>query len=243
MITGERMKATTIMPAAGRGERMGGEVDKQFLSLWGRPILSYTLEVFENCASVNEVILVVPEEQLHFCSTEIVEKFGFGKVKKVVPGGPRRQDSVYEGLKVVEDASGMVAIHDGVRPFVSPGLIAESVERCKEYGAVIVAVKAKDTLKEGRGGFVDRTLVRENLWLVQTPQIFDYDLILRAYRKAEEDGFYGSDDSSLVERMGHRVKIIEGSYENIKITTPEDLTLAGWILSRRGEQNAGGFRL
>lgn len=235
------MGVSAIIPAAGRGERMGGGLHKQFLPLKGRPILRYVLEAFERCDSIDEVILVVPQERLEFCQTEIVGKFGFEKVRKVVPGGPRRQDSVYEGLKVAKGAE-FVVIHDGVRPFVSPDLIARSVSCCRIYGAVVTAVRAKDTVKRGEDGFVSRTLTREELWLAQTPQAFAYGLLLEAYRRAEEEGLSATDDASLVERLGYRVKIMEGSYDNIKITTPEDLELAEGVLSWR-EKGASGFRV
>lgn len=227
------MSVVAIIPAAGKGTRLKSEIHKPFYPLRGRPILSHTLDVFENCGSVDHIIVVISEDKVSWCSSEIVDAFGYKKVKKVVGGGEQRQDSVYNGLRAVSDGCDIVVIHDGVRPFVRVELIARSIELCQEHQAVIAAIPPKDTIKRGEAGFIIATLDRSKLWMVQTPQTFSYDLIMKAYEKAYGDQFWGTDDASLVERLGGKVKILEGSYDNIKITTQEDLYLAEKILVQR----------
>ena len=227
------MNVTAIIPAAGKGLRLKNEVQKPFLSLSGRPIIAHTLDVFEACNVIDRIIVVFSEEMVGRCSTDIIDAFGYTKVKKVAKGGVKRQDSVYNGLRAIEDGCDIIVIHDGVRPFVTTELIEHSIELCQECQAVITAVPPKDTIKRGEEGFVVSTLDRTKLWAAQTPQAFAYDLISRAYERAYTDHFYGTDDASLVERLGVRVKILTGSYDNIKITTQEDLYLAENILKQR----------
>lgn len=227
------MDVTAIIPAAGQGTRLKGEVEKPFLLLSGRPILAHTLDVFERCDAIDQVILVVSTDTADRCLAEIVDAFGYTKVRRIVPGGKKRQDSVYNGLKAIRDRCTIVVIHDGVRPLVTLEMIERSIELCREHQAVITAVRPKETIKRGEEGFVYSTLDREKLWTVQTPQTFAYDIILKAYQKASEDHFLGTDDAALVERLGLRVKILEGSYDNIKITTPEDLYLAENLLEQK----------
>lgn len=229
------MKNIAIVLAAGRGKRMGTTVPKQFLEIEGKPIIYYTLQSFEESELADEVILVTGEELRGYCQKEIVEKFGFHKVKKVISGGKERYDSVYEGLKACEDCA-YVYIHDGARPFVTEEVIRRSLEGAKEYGASIAAVPSKDTVKVGNAqGIVVETLDRSVLWNVQTPQTFSYSLIRKAHeemRKREMTGV--TDDSMLVEELGLcQVKLVEGSYDNIKITTPEDLILAEKIIENK----------
>ena len=229
---------TTIIPAAGAGRRMGGAIPKPFLQIGGRPVLAYTLDAFERCDAVDEVILVVGRTHLQVCAEEVVDRYGFTKVRNILPGGKERQDSVWEGLKAVEEGTEIVVIHDGARPFVAPELVAESVERCRACGAVIAAVPVKDTIKEAEDRadthhpLVVGTLDRKRLWAVQTPQTFAFDLIFRAYQRAMEAHIYATDDAALVEQLGHPVHILPGSYRNIKITTSEDLALGEMILSQ-----------
>jgi 2-C-methyl-D-erythritol 4-phosphate cytidylyltransferase len=181
---------------------------------------------FETCETIDQIVLVVPEDYLEYCSQAIVDPYDFKKVKKIVCGGSERQDSVYLGLKACPNSTTVVAIHDGVRPFVSPQKISESIRLCEEKKAVILAVPAKDTIKRVEGNSVVTTLDRKKLWLVQTPQVFEYPFILNAYEKAIEEGFVGTDDAMLVERLGQEVAVVEGEYQNIKITTVEDLVMA-----------------
>jgi 2-C-methyl-D-erythritol 4-phosphate cytidylyltransferase len=224
------LKTVAIIVGGGKGKRIKGDLPKQFLSLGDKPILAHTVEKFEKCELIDEIILVVPEDYLSYCSQAVVDKFGYGKVKKIVCGGKERQDSVFLGLAACPQSTTTVAIHDAVRPLISPKKISESVKLCKEKKAVVVAVPPKDTIKRGEKGLVVTTLDRDKLWLIQTPQVFEYKLILDAHQKAQTEGFVGTDDSILVERLGKEVTILEGEYENIKITTAEDLAITETLL-------------
>jgi len=226
------LKVTTIIPAAGRGERMKIEkVSKQYLPLGGRPILVHTLLAFEECPFVEEIVLAIGEAEIDYCRRDIVKRFGLRKVKRVVVGGERRQDSVYNALKMVREDCRIVLIHDSVRPFITREIIQRTIEETKVHKAVATAIPVTDTIKEGNGmGFVERTLNRDRLWSIQTPQGFEINLIKEACSRAQEENFYGTDEASLVERIGHPVKVIEGSHENIK----EDLIIAEAILRERG---------
>jgi 2-C-methyl-D-erythritol 4-phosphate cytidylyltransferase len=224
------MKTIALIAAAGKSTRLKDRLPKQFIEIQDKPILAYTMEKFEKCDLVNEILLVVPEDYLGYCSTEIVDRFDFRKIKKIVSGGEERQDSVYNGLLAIPKNTSIVLVHDGVRPFISISKIEESINLCKEYKAVILALPVKETIKRIEDNYVVTTLNREKIWSVQTPQVFDYKILLDAYQKAKEDKFIGTDDSSLVERIGVRVRVLEGEYNNIKITTKEDLILAEQIL-------------
>ena len=232
-------KTVAIVTAAGAGIRMGGKVAKQFLEFDGKPLLAVTLERFQRCAAVDAVIVVVPSETVGFCRKEIVEAFDLTKVLKVVAGGLRRQDSVRAGIEASKGEYGLVVIHDGVRPLVDVGLIERIVEAAKRFGAVIAALPAKETVKEvGEDGLVKRTYDRRRVWLVQTPQAFRYEDILEAHRRAVQQGWDDvTDDALLMERMGIPVQVIEGSEENIKITTPNDLDQALFLRTgKRGRR-------
>lgn len=231
------MKTIAIIAAGGQGKRIEsrlwrdeGKPPKQFLMLKDKPILAHTVDKFERCELVDEIILVVPEDYLEYCSQAIVDKYGFKKVRKVICGGKERQDSVYSGLKACPNNTSIVVIHDGVRPLISPDKISESIKICREKKAVVLAVPIKETVKRVEHGNIIITLDREKLWLTQTPQTFEYKLILEAHEKAKENNFMGTDDSALVERLGYEVTILEGDYRNIKITTAEDLTIAEQFL-------------
>lgn len=227
------MKITAIIVAAGKSKRVQGKIPKQFIEIGGKPVLSHTLTKFEECKDIDRILLVVPEDWLTYCSAEVVDKYGFKKINKVISGGEKRQDSVYRGLLAVPNDTSIVVIHDGVRPLISVSHIAESIKSCQECKAVILAVPVKETVKRIEDGSVVTTLNRERLWSAQTPQTFDYKTLLNAYEKAELDGFVGTDDASLVERMGTGVKILKGDYDNIKITTQQDLLLVEQILKRQ----------
>jgi len=222
------MKTIAIIAAGGQGKRIKGDLPKQFLMLKDKPILAHTVDKFERCGFIDEIILVVPEDYLGYCSQAIVDKHDFKKVRKVISGGKERQDSVYLGLKACPKDTSIVVIHDGVRPLISPDKISESIKICQEKksAGVILAVPVNETVKRVEHGSIVTTLDRTKLWLTQTPQTFEYKLILGAYQKAEEDNFVGTDDSTLVERLGYEITILEGDYKNIKITTAEDLTIA-----------------
>jgi len=241
----EKPKVTAIVPAAGSGLRMKGKLPKQFLLLDGVPILVHTLQALERADRIQEVILVVPESHRYFCQTEVVNKYHFKKVSKVIPGGERRQDSVYEGLQAVSFDSEWVMVHDGVRPFVTQDMIGSAIEAAQEAkDGAVVAIPMRDTPKEvssdvpaGQAGHITKTLDRGKLWLAQTPQIFRRSLFLKAHEAARSQGIYGTDDAALVERLGGYVRIVLGSEENIKVTTPADLDLAEAIIAMRRAKN------
>ncbi len=224
-------KTVAIIPSAGMGRRMGGR-KKNYLKLLDRPVLAHTIGVFEECPLIDSIILVVPLSDIEFCREEIVRKYGFRKVFEVVAGGAERQDSVRNGLKCASGA-GIILVHDGARPLVTFRIVEDTIKAAHETGGAIAAVPVKDTIKEVAGGVVARTVPREALVSVQTPQAFRTGILLRAFKKAAEDGFLGTDESSLVERIGERVAVVEGSYENIKITTVEDMGIAEGILKKR----------
>jgi 2-C-methyl-D-erythritol 4-phosphate cytidylyltransferase len=225
------MKTGALIVAAGKGERMKGRVKKQFISLDGMPLLFYTLKAFEEFQRIENMYLVLDEGDFEYCMGEIIQKYGIKKVFQLVPGGERRQDSVWNGLKAMEGRCDMVIVHDGVRPFVSAEILKRLMAAMKEAQAVVTAIPALDTIKRVDGtGIVVDTLQRNTLFRIQTPQGFRYDLIKEAYKRALKEGIQGTDDAYFVERMGMPVKVIEGSPFNIKITTPEDISLAHHIL-------------
>lgn len=216
-------KVTALIPCAGQGKRMGGRVSKQFLRINDRPLLAYTLAPFQKHPLIDDIILVTREEDIPFCWEEIVQKEGFSKVSQVVAGGQERQDSVYQGLLALDKETGWVVIHDGARPMISWKTINAVLEAAVEKGAAIVGVPAKDTIKLVNPDLtVQDTPPRELLWHIQTPQVFRKTLVLKAYQEAIAHGWQGTDDASLVEKLGVPVYVVQGEYTNIKITTPED---------------------
>ena len=218
------MKTVVIIPAGGTGRRMGGEIPKQYLSLAGIPILAHTLEAFQSSPLVDEILLVVPGGDVAEVRRDVVERYEFSRISLVIAGGKERQDSVRNALVYVRDEHEIILVHDGVRPFVTGALIERAVAGAKAFGAVTVGVPVLDTVKAvDAAGRVVKTVLREGLWLTQTPQAFRREVILAAYDRAAADGFYGTDDASLVERMGIPVRMIPGDADNIKVTTPEDL--------------------
>jgi len=223
---------TAIIASAGRGRRMASDVAKQFLELHGAPILVHTLKKFDKNPDVDNIILVAPANAVDFLKMELVEKFRISKVSKIVVGGNSRQQSVWNGLKNMPLETTLVAIHDGVRPFVTSEEISRVIAAAEEEGAAVLAVPVKDTVKIVRSGKIESTPDRERIWLAQTPQVFRKEIIIDAYRLAMEKKFSGTDDASLVEKLGVSVSIVEGSYSNIKITTPEDLDFAEIILQK-----------
>lgn len=227
-------KMTAIILAAGQGKRMKSQLSKQFILLQGMPIIVHTLRVFQAAEEIGECILVCGPGEEGFYHSEMLHDFGITKRIQVIPGGQERQDSVYCGLARVSSDCSYVMIHDGARPLVTVDIISRVAEEVKITGAVTVGVPVKDTIKRtDAGGFITDTLQRERLWHIQTPQAFQRELIVRAHEQAQTTGFYGTDDASLVECLGVPVKIIPGSYENLKITTPEDIIVAETILKGR----------
>ncbi len=227
-------RVLALIPAAGQGRRFGAPVEKQFLLLGGKPLLARTIEPFQHSPWVHGIVLVVPPGSEERTWETIVRPHALEKVFRVVPGGPQRQDSVRLGLRAAGSGWDLALIHDGARPLVTEETIAQCVQETLAHGAALAGVPATDTIKEvDAQGTVLCTLPRERLWLVQTPQGFGYDLILRAHQEAQEQGFVGTDDAALVERLGVTVKVIQGTYENIKVTTQRDLVLAEEILAQR----------
>lgn len=231
------MKVSAIIPAAGQGTRMGSSIPKQFLLLQGKPILHHTLRAFEASGQVDSVILVVPEKD--FAAAEKQWLQGYDIVKKIVIGGTERQDSVYNGFQALDCDTDVVLVHDGVRPFVDADMIQRAIEAAKNFGAAITAIQVNDTIKlSDADGFVEKTVDRSGLWRIQTPQAFQYAVLAEAFLKAIQDSYYGTDEGSLLEYAGKKVKIIEGSEMNIKITRKEDLILGEAILNRRAVDDA-----
>ena len=223
-----------LVPAAGRGIRMGGSVPKQFLSLGGEPLVIQSLRALQAAPVVGQIILAVPPADVEYCEHEIVSRQRFTKVTKVVAGGAERQDSVRHALAQIPSDTEIVLIHDAVRPFVTLRMIAEVVAAARKEGAAIIALPTRDTVKQVRmDGMIERTVDRTPLWLAQTPQAFRRDWIETAHRKAHAEGVRATDDASLVEWLGYSVAVVEGSGENIKVTRPEDLVIGEAILAAR----------
>lgn len=219
---------TAIVLAAGKGTRMNSKIQKQFLEVEGKPVIYYSLKCFQESPLIRDIILVTGEESLSYCKEEIVKRFGFSKVKKVTAGGKERYDSVYAGLCACDNTD-YVLIHDGARPFVTEEILERTCFAVKETGACVVGMPAKDTIKiSDRNKMVESTPAREKVWLVQTPQAFRYSLIKESYESIRCKDMNGiTDDAMIVEQeSGVKVALVHGSYENLKITTPEDLIIA-----------------
>ena len=219
---------TAIVLAAGQGKRMHSKVQKQFLEIQGYPVLYYSLRCFQESPLIQDIILVTGEESISYCKEEIVQKYGFTKVSAVIPGGKERYDSVYAGLCECRDCE-YVLIHDGARPFVTEEILKRGLQKVKETGACVIGMPSKDTVKlSDEEGYVKETPNRKCVWTIQTPQIFSYSLIREAHDSIrQKDMSKITDDAMVVEQeTGAKVALAEGSYQNIKITTPEDLDIA-----------------
>ncbi|CAN7210834.1 2-C-methyl-D-erythritol 4-phosphate cytidylyltransferase [Paenibacillus sp. LjRoot56] len=231
-------KLGVIIVAAGKGSRMGTAESKQYLQLGKKPILVHTLQLFQNIHEVDEIILVVGADDVARCSG-YVTSYALTKVTCVLAGGAERQDSVRQGLHALQEGTQWVLVHDGVRPFVKKEHMFDCLKKAQEIGAAVLAVPVKDTIKvvDAADKRIQSTPDRRSLWAIQTPQAFRLSLLQEAHEKAQQDKFMGTDDASLVERLGAAVHVVEGDYYNIKITTPEDLPWAEWILHNvRGEE-------
>jgi 2-C-methyl-D-erythritol 4-phosphate cytidylyltransferase len=228
-----------IVVAGGKGLRMGSKIKKQYLHLDGVPVLTRTIMAFEKCESVHEIVLVIPKTDIDICKKNIIEPYGFKKNIRLIEGGEQRQNSVLNGLKYVCERKNpekeiIVLIHDGVRPFIDQNLIKGSIKNAIKFGACIPGVKICDTIKKINPDLtVDKTIERDCLYSVQTPQVFKLGLILNAFDHAVKTSFTGTDDASLVEYSGQKVHVIEGSKLNIKITTPEDLILGKSLIDKK----------
>ena len=216
---------TAIILAGGKGKRMGYSISKQFIELKGKPILYYTLKKYIDSEYIDKIILVLPKDEIEYCRENILEKYSL-KVDTIVEGGKERQNSVYNGLMAVEK-SDIVLIHDGARPFISEKIINEGIDLAKKYGAAAPGVMPKDTIKiKNKEGFSIETPHRETLVAIQTPQVFNYNIILECHKKIHVSKELVTDDTMVVEKYGHKVYLYDGEYTNIKVTTPEDLVLA-----------------
>jgi 2-C-methyl-D-erythritol 4-phosphate cytidylyltransferase len=231
-ITMKEKRIGAIIVAAGKGERMKSRLPKQFVSLANKPVFIYSLEKFQHAAEIDDIILVVPQDYIEH-TKHVLQEFFFSKVHKIVAGGIKRQDSVYNGLKALDiNKYEIFIIHDAVRPFVEESIISQVIDQAKKKGAAIAAISAVDTIKEiTANGRIVKTLERNKLVQVQTPQAFQTEILLKAFQLARREGFYGTDEAALVERLGNPVYIVESSPNNIKITTENDLRLAKAIVS------------
>jgi len=229
-------KVVAIIPAAGMGRRMNNTIHKQYLSLGNMPLLVHCLRTFAAHPAIDEIIIVAPEDQLDFCRWDIVHAYNIDKVCAVVRGGNERQDSVRNGLRACQcSAEDIILIHDGVRPLIEAETIDAVIAGVAEHDACIAALPVKDTIKEVHDGVIRSTPQRSNLWAAQTPQGFRCNLIVNAHEQALAHGFSATDDASVLEWLGHEVAVVEGSYANLKITTPEDLILAQALFNTREE--------
>lgn len=228
-----------VITAAGKGTRLKGNISKQFMEIYGKPILAHTIAAFQNSSKIKEIYISVPKNYMELCRKKIIEKYSFDKVKKLVIGGKNRQESVYNALKVIPPSAEIVSIHDGVRPLITSkevdlliNVLIKENKKDDRIRGVIMAAPVMETVKITNKDTITKTIPRSTVWHAQTPQTFFYKDIIRAHNKAMEDGFTGTDDSSLVERIKLKVYVIRGRHENIKITTPLDLFLAELVMTR-----------
>ncbi|MCW5782320.1 MAG: 2-C-methyl-D-erythritol 4-phosphate cytidylyltransferase [Nitrospirales bacterium] len=226
-----------VVPAAGLGTRMGGNTPKQYLTIGNLPLLVYSLQVFQQLGEIGEVILSVPAADREYCWRKIVQPFGLEKVTKVVAGGARRQDSVRNGLAAISGRPDGVLVHDGVRPFINQVMVRKVIDCAGKTGAAVVAMPIHDTVKRvDPSGIIQETLKREELWQIQTPQVFRYDWLVEAHQQAQDHQWDVTDDAALIERMGYTVSVVEGSCFNIKVTKPDDLVFGKAILETIGNR-------
>ncbi len=232
-------KVIAIVPSAGLGRRFGSDANKPFQILGGKPLVVWALETLESVEAIQEIIPVLRKEDVER-GIEVFRSYNISKTKRVAAGGKERQDSVYNGLKLIGDKNCIVLIHDGVRPFIEKDLIEKVIKELlkggkgglKSFDGVVLGVPVKDTIKEAESGIIKSTIRRDSLWAIQTPQVFPYKKISAAYKKSIKEGFYSTDDAALMERYGGKIKVTMGSYSNIKITTPDDLIFAEYLISK-----------
>lgn len=221
-----------VVPAAGLGKRLGPGTNKTFFSILDKPIIIWTLEALSSVSEISEIIPVFRESDME-SGIALCERYRLSKVKRMAPGGKERQDSVYNGLRLLQGDTGIVVIHDGARPLIESRLVKQAIADIEGFDGVIAGVPVKDTIKEIENTIVKKTIKRDSLWSVQTPQVFRYGSIMEAYARAMEEGFYSTDDSALMERTGCRIRLVMGSYDNIKVTTPDDIPFAEMLLRKR----------
>ncbi|MBI5634431.1 MAG: 2-C-methyl-D-erythritol 4-phosphate cytidylyltransferase [Nitrospirae bacterium] len=227
--------AVAIVPSAGLGRRFGEGRNKPFETLGNKPVLIWALEVLEQMPEISEIIPVLKESDIQ-AGTELFKQYKITKVMQIAPGGRERQDSVFNGLRFIKDRESVVLIHDGARPFLEPKTARRALSALPGYDGVVIGVPPKDTIKEIEGQLIRQTLNRDTLIAIQTPQIFFYQPLLAAYEKAMKESFYATDDAALVERNRGSIRVVQGEYTNIKITTPEDLVIAEAFLKMRGDE-------
>ena len=221
-----------VVPAGGHGTRMGNETPKQFLHLGDVPLLIHALRVLQAGKTISEIVVVVPRDAVTYCQKELLPQFALSKVSTVTGGGARRQDSVWNGLQAVDERTKIVVVHDAVRPFVTGAMVEQVVESAGTHGAAIVAIPFHDTVKQvAPDGMIETTLDRQRLWSAQTPQAFKIELLREAHQSSRQTGAEATDDAFLVEQIGHRVAVVNGSPDNIKVTRPEDLIMGEAILA------------
>jgi len=231
------MQTHAIIVSAGKGVRMNRSTPKQYLLLQGIPVLCHTIMAFNKCPEVDKIVLVVPEKDIQYCREQLLSGPDIGTPINVLAGGKRRQDSVFNGILSIDARDSIVVIHDGVRPLIRPEMISRCICNARDTGACILGVPLQDTLKMvGSGSLIQRTIARERLWTAQTPQAFHYQLIRDAHEAAAKAGVETTDDAALLERMGLPVSILRSTRDNIKITTNEDLVLAGALLSQTKQE-------
>lgn len=225
-----------VIAAAGQGSRMGTKTNKQFIILNNKPVITYSLDFFEKQQVVDEIIVVTSAKELDFCRHEIIEKNHYQKVSAVLVGGQQRQDSVWAALQYLDHDTDFVAVHDGARPLLSADVLKRLLSEAEEWGAAIPGVASRDTIKMvNKDSFVRQTLDRNVIYSIQTPQVFEFKELFQAYKLAYEEGFYATDDSALFEKYIGQVKVVEGDYNNLKITTPLDLMVVQSLLSRTND--------
>lgn len=225
------MICAALLTAGGTGTRMGGSLPKQYLDLHGLPVLARTLMVFRDHPLINQIVITVPPGSESFCRQNVILHAKGEKPIEIVVGGDTRQHSVFNGLRSLENTD-VVAIHDGVRPLVEPDVISETIRAARDCGAALAAVRIKETVKRQAAGGRLETIPRTDLWLAHTPQTFQTSLVIEAHRRAAAEGYEGTDDAELVERMGYPVELVEDCEDNIKITVPQDLDLARMLFAR-----------
>ncbi|MGI9533722.1 MAG: 2-C-methyl-D-erythritol 4-phosphate cytidylyltransferase [Thermodesulfobacteriota bacterium] len=224
-------KTSAIIPAAGASSRLIEKSKKQFIEIDGKPLIYFCLNSFQKCSSVNEIVLVVPKNEIDFVKSEIVDKNSFTKVSEIIVGGKLRQDSVKNGFDVVMPDTELVIIHDAARPFVDAGFINKIISEAGTKNCVISAIPVKDTLKIADKGIIKNTTPRKSIWRAQTPQAFKYEILKDSYQKVEFNNKTFTDEAQIVEYAGYDVHIVEGSEYNFKITSSEDLRLAGLMIN------------
>lgn len=222
-----------VVAAAGQGSRMGTKTNKQFIMLNNKPVIAYSLDFFEKQDIVDEIVVVTSAKELEYCRHEIIEKNKYQKVSAVLTGGQQRQDSVWAALQYLAPDTDFVAVHDGARPLLSADVLSRLLAEAEEWGAAIPGVPSRDTIKMvNKDSFVRQTLDRNVIYSIQTPQVFKFKELFTAYKYADEEDFYATDDAALFEKYIGQVKVVEGDYDNIKITTPLDLIIVQNLLTR-----------